>query len=116
MKVKTILFIILIVVIGLFCSIGLGFFNTDTDTNKISERFDMTIDVIHVRQLPNMGSLFIVVYEKYDPTCACYEETTILVNPNSFRSQIENLNYPKTIAISGIKTDDVYNIEWMSTF
>jgi len=114
MKVKTFLVIIIILSIsGLFCAIGLGLLDTDTDTKEGNVRFYETIDVINVRQHPDNEKLLLLVYEEYFPECGCYEETTITLDPLKYRSRIENLNLPKTIKISGDKVNSVYNIENM---
>ena len=116
MKVKTFLgLFILIVIVGLACSIVFDVFSTDTDTDtdQINERFDITIDVISIRQHPSKNKLFLVVYEYYDPECGCYEEVTILANPHEYRSMILDINTPKTIKMRGNITNSIYNIEWL---
>lgn len=112
MKVKTFLALfIIIVIVGLVSSIVYSTFQSDTDI--IKESFYETLDVISVRQHPNSNKLFIIVYEYYDPICGCYEEVSIFVNPHEYKSEIENLNLPKTIIMRGIKVNSVYNIEYM---
>jgi len=114
MKVKTLLVLFCVIVIaGLSCAIGLGLLDTDTDIKESNVKFYEVINVINVRQHPDSEKLFLIVYEEYFPECGCYEETTITLDPLKYRSQIENLNIPKTIRISGTIINNVYNIETM---